>query len=303
METENEQKTVTEPDNNLVQEDNYLGILLVKKDEEIKSLQKEITDTKSKRYKITYISTIITLISIAVTIYFGFANTNLENQIKDLKEQSKSIVNEITNNTQYVKIITKFIIQNNPNPQNLSEEEKKIIEMAAENTNNPTTADDWALLGYNAQIENKYDDVIKYYSKAIELNPDDAVAYYNRGLAYYNLQQYEKAIADYNKAIELKPDDADIYNNRGNAYCNLQQNEKAITDYNKTIELKPDLAEPYYNFACLYSLQNEKNKAFEYLEKSFEKGLNIIREYIENDKDFENIKTDPRFKQLLDKYF
>jgi peptidoglycan hydrolase CwlO-like protein len=80
--------------------------------------------------------------------------------------------------------------------------------------------------------------------------------------------------------------------------------ENAIKHYNNAIKLNPDLAVAYYNISRLHSLHGNKNAAFERLEKSFEKGLykNMQRISVESEKDFDNIKNELKFKELLDKY-
>jgi tetratricopeptide (TPR) repeat protein len=43
------------------------------------------------------------------------------------------------------------------------------------------------------------------YNKAIEKNPNDILSLYNRGLAYYDIEQYGKSLADYATAISKDP--------------------------------------------------------------------------------------------------
>lgn len=55
--------------------------------------------------------------------------------------------------------------------------------------------------------------------------------YKNRGLAYYNINNYEKAIEDFDKYLEINYKDKSVLNDRANAYKALKQYDKAIMDY------------------------------------------------------------------------
>lgn len=58
-----------------------------------------------------------------------------------------------------------------------------------------------------------------------------------------------------------------------------------------------------YNVACMYSLLNEKKQALDHLEAALEAGAfapNMVRQ-IEQDKDFDNIREEPRYKRIVEK--
>ena len=61
--------------------------------------------------------------------------------------------------------------------------------------------------------------------------------YNNRGIAYFDLQNYEQAISDYNRAIEINPKYAEAYYNRGLLYQILDETEKANADFAKAKQL------------------------------------------------------------------
>ena len=151
-------------------------------------------------------------------------------------------------------------------------------------------------LAYHALQD--YARAIGEFGRAIELNPEDAEAYCSRGLAYYKLQEYERAIEEYGRAIELNPEYAMAYNNRGVAYHALQDYARAIEDYGRAIELSPEYATAYYNTACAYALMGEAGEAYEWLEKAI--GLDEkYRKLARDDKDFDGIREDERFKALV----
>ncbi len=145
----------------------------------------------------------------------------------------------------------------------------------------------------------RYDDALADYNLSLELRPDHPATLNNRGLTYDKLERYEEALADCNHALEVKPDDPDVLNNRGTTYSYLQRYDDAFADYSRALELKPDDAGILYNLACLFSLWGKTNDALAYLEKAIDKDKKY-REMAKTDKDFDNIRDDPRFKKLIE---
>lgn len=67
--------------------------------------------------------------------------------------------------------------------------------------------------------------------------------YYQRGIAFYNLQQFDKAVQIYSQGVEKFPNNSMILSFRGNAYFELKNYEKAIADYYASIENKYNVIE------------------------------------------------------------
>ena len=118
--------------------------------------------------------------------------------------------------------------------------------------------------GISAQMENKLDDAITYYSEVISLQPDSPItfgSYYNRAVVYSSKGEFYNAIQDYTKVIEWNPEGADGYYNRGTAYGQSNELDLAIEDFNKAIELTPEYAEVYYNRGTAYNYKGEYDMA------------------------------------------
>lgn len=80
-------------------------------------------------------------------------------------------------------------------------------------------------------------------------------------------------------------------------------------DYDKALEYAlaalelEDTGLANYNVACMYSLRGEKDKAFEHLSRAVrlgmgDSGLDLVK-LMKTDKDFDNIRDDPRFKRAM----
>jgi len=145
----------------------------------------------------------------------------------------------------------------------------------------------------------RYEEALADYNRSLELGPDDPATLSNRGGAYFKLERQKEALADNNRSLELRPDDPGTLNNRGTVYSALERYDEALADYNRSLELRPDYPDTFYNLACLLSLQNKADDALIYLEKAI-KGDEKCRQEAKDDKDFDNIRADPRFKKLIE---
>jgi len=148
----------------------------------------------------------------------------------------------------------------------------------------------------NEDIEGAIDD----YSISLTLDPKYTYSYVSRAKMYDKLGKKEQAKADYEKVIEIenKPEN---YNVIHYAYYGLGKIEKAIEAMDSIIKLNKDDPGTYYDAACLYSLMNRSTEALEYLEKCLSMGFARFS-HINKDKDLDNIRNLPKFKELIAKY-
>jgi tetratricopeptide (TPR) repeat protein len=68
-------------------------------------------------------------------------------------------------------------------------------------------------------------------TEAINADPKDPVAYTNRGVAYFEGQDFDKAIADFQKALDLKPGELQYISNLASATYSKASKTKAEADY------------------------------------------------------------------------
>jgi tetratricopeptide (TPR) repeat protein len=73
--------------------------------------------------------------------------------------------------------------------------------------------------------------------------------------------------------------------------------DEAIEAFRKAIDAgyREDAAS--YNIACGYALKGDRDKAFEWLRKASEAGFDVAS-YLERDDDLDNLKSDPRWREL-----
>ena len=145
-----------------------------------------------------------------------------------------------------------------------------------------------------------YEQALADYARALQLRPDHPGILMNRGLALHNLGRHEEALAAYDRALQLRPDhpDPDTLTNRGIALGNLRRSEEALAAYDRALQLRPDHPATLYNRACLFSLWNKPPEAVEDLRRAIA-GDPKYRGMARTDSDFDNIRSDPRFQELV----
>lgn len=122
--------------------------------------------------------------------------------------------------------------------------------------------------------------------------------YFKVGNIYYKKGLYDKAIEEYNKGIKISPRHAKLHNNLGNSYLNKGLPDLALKEYQKAVSIDPFYDTSYYNIGCLYSKKADKVKALFHLKKAI--SLNKEnKEWARDETDFDNIRNDKAFKELV----
>jgi tetratricopeptide (TPR) repeat protein len=174
-----------------------------------------------------------------------------------------------------------------------------------------------------AQIKNSYDaeqlynQAFEKFEKAIEIYPEDDDAFFNWGTGLGNLAQtkngdeleklYNLAFEKYKKAIDINPNNFRPFYNWGSTLIGLAKTKSgdeknrmlsfAIEKINTAIKLGSGV----YSLSCIYALKGEKDKAMEYLSKCLD-NYEIDVDDINKDSDWDELRSDPDFINLLDKY-
>ena len=165
-------------------------------------------------------------------------------------------------------------------------------------------------------------------------------SYFNKGLALFRLHRPEDAAACFKKFLENCPDDTEALNLLGQSLDNAGHHAEAVANLKKAIKLDPKYALGYYDLGvilvrkkdkraeamrcykkalslqlddhsaawalytigCLHALANHQEEALNFLEQAFEKGLRD-RAHIDADKDLNSLRRDPRFQEMMGRYF
>jgi tetratricopeptide (TPR) repeat protein len=184
-----------------------------------------------------------------------------------------------------------------------------------------------------------YDSAIADFNKSLDFNPLSGYTWWNRALAFEGLNKPDSAVTNYSKAISLVQDNGDLsalYLLRGENYRVMGKKENAETDFHKVLEMnkepgyfgayalfllgdnkaanenvlkslsnassKPkEIKNAYFNASAIYSVMHNSDDSLKYMELALKNGYNDFQ-YISKDRDFDNVRTNPRFIELQKKY-
>ncbi len=182
----------------------------------------------------------------------------------------------------------------------------------------------------------KMSDVSDLSEKLLQIDPLDFPPNYIRGALYYYTGEYDKSLTAWRRLYEMYPESAYskfcyslilIYTiQHEEAYSIIDQNAKAdpdsliskiglmfkyavqgekekafkemTPDFQKTCQRDIALA---HHLACIFSLLDEKEEALNWLERAVNGGFINYPLFSKLDPLLENIRTEPRFKNLMER--
>jgi Tfp pilus assembly protein PilF len=158
----------------------------------------------------------------------------------------------------------------------------------------------------------------KNYERAIKLDKEFSQAINNMGTVFYAQKRYKKAANMYRKALKLSPDSASIHSNLGTALFARKKFKEATQEYLVALELDPevfehrnslgtllqersveDRAKYHYFLAKAYAAAGIYDRALLYLRRSLEEGFRRKPDSIASEKEFEPLREDPQFLNIL----
>lgn len=124
-------------------------------------------------------------------------------------------------------------------------------------------------------------------------------ACYLLGETLRELERYEDALAPLERSAALIPDDIHVFLALGWCYKRTGQLAKAIEALERAVVV--DAGEPilHYNLACYWSLARNRTQALRHLARALDLDANY-RDLIPDEPDFNSLRNDPEFRQLVD---
>ena len=115
----------------------------------------------------------------------------------------------------------------------------------------------------------RFDDAIKYLSKANELQPDNYAVIVVLGNATFDAMKFEEAEKWYAKALEQKSDDINVRTDMGLTFIFREppDYDRAVAEFLKSLEVNPNHPQTLQNLVVAYAKKNDAAKANETLAK------------------------------------
>jgi serine/threonine protein kinase/Tfp pilus assembly protein PilF len=146
----------------------------------------------------------------------------------------------------------------------------------------------------------QYDRAIAQFQKSLEMDPNFAVTRLRLGRALLQKGLYEEAIEQFQKAITLAKGSTDMIAALGHAYAVSGNKAEAEKILDQLLELSKEKYVSSYEIAVLYLGLDMKEKALDRLEKAYIERCQYMV-YLRTDPRIDNIRSDPRFLELLKK--
>lgn len=126
---------------------------------------------------------------------------------------------------------------------------------------------------------------------------NDARGCYLLGETLRELRYYRDAIFPLRRSLELIPDDIHVRMALAWCYKRVGHVQQAIDSLEPAIDVEPGSAILHYNMACYFSLARNRSEALRYLANA----LNIdgnFRDFVQDEPDFDPLRSDPIFRDL-----
>jgi tetratricopeptide (TPR) repeat protein len=136
------------------------------------------------------------------------------------------------------------------------------------------------------------------YKNDSDLHDEAAAALLQLGKESY----IKEMIVEYNQQMLNAPNDARPHHGLAHVYQKLGKLDEAEAEYKEAVRLDPANYIHHYNFACFLATRNKKEEAIEMFKKAIDSGYNSL-EWIERDKDLDNIRNEEKFKSIIKEKF
>ncbi len=148
----------------------------------------------------------------------------------------------------------------------------------------------------------KYKESIEWFDKVLKIDPNYFDALSNKGRALNELGKYQEAIEWLDKALEIDPNHLLLWDNKGYALFKLNKIDEAIQCLSNAIELDSSDADAWWDRSFLLVKKGEINEALNNLEEAIRLDKSNLEAYLESaktDKDFDSIRDNAKFKELV----
>jgi TolB-like protein/DNA-binding winged helix-turn-helix (wHTH) protein/Flp pilus assembly protein TadD len=144
-----------------------------------------------------------------------------------------------------------------------------------------------------------YKSLIEASRRSLASNPNEWVEHNNLGVGYAGTGKLLEAVSEYQKAVEMSDGDQDATAGLAHAYAAIGKRAAAekilrgLQQKSKSAYVSP------YIIATIYAGLGDKDRAFEFLEKAYQEKSLEISWHIKADLRIDNLRSDPRFQNLL----
>ena len=152
------------------------------------------------------------------------------------------------------------------------------------------------ILYYNLK---RLDEAIERLKRSLEIdgeNPDAAIHLANSYLVKGDQSQAEKY---FKKTLEIMPHNIHAHNNLGFIYKDQGKYDEAAEHFKEAIRIGTESYMPFFNLASVYALSGDTERALKWLRRGRRYMSKRVVESIREHADFDSIREDHRFEEVL----
>ena len=164
--------------------------------------------------------------------------------------------------------------------------------------NNPNNIQVIGLKATALSYLGSFEKAIECWDTILGFDPENVGALINKGWELAKIGKLNEAYSLFGEMTNKDPKMKEAWIGKGYVLLKLDKNEEAIESLNKALEIDPKNIAALYNKACGLSKLKRINEALEVLREASLIDRNVI-EQAKRDNDFENIKNDPSFIELI----
>jgi tetratricopeptide (TPR) repeat protein len=211
----------------------------------------------------------------------GFVFCKLKNMMNN--EIDKEVKEFAQKTIEYIK----------SNDSKYKEDEDQIVISDINNLINTKSINENAIIFFNKAfnaVDN--DQKIYLYSKAIDYDSNFTAAFNNRGICYFENNNYELAINDFKIVLKTDSSNAIVYNYIGNIYLKLEDYHLAIDYYSISLKLSLDNISVLINRGLCYYKMGEYMLAISDFTAAININPNSIIAYKNRTQSYQAVKND-----------
>lgn len=158
------------------------------------------------------------------------------------------------------------------NPQQMGEEQKKLIEQAIFTVKSKQLAIYLSLRGAHYASIGETKKALNDLNEAVSSDSTSSQAYNNRAWILAQDGNFKAAMADADKAIEYSPEMPEAYDTRGTIFLALSDFDKALKDFDASIKFYPNYGEAFYHRSLALKALNRETESEKDLARAKELG-------------------------------
>jgi TolB-like protein/DNA-binding winged helix-turn-helix (wHTH) protein/Tfp pilus assembly protein PilF len=153
-------------------------------------------------------------------------------------------------------------------------------------------------IGFELYYARRYDEAITQLRSVLQTSPKFSLAHLWLGRAYEQKGMYPEAIAEFEQAGTALKDWPVIIAAAGHAFARWGHKSDATAALRRMNELTKEEYVTPYGVALIFAGLNDKEQAIRWLQNAYEDRSHWLV-WLNSDPRFDNVRSDPRFKELL----